>query len=752
MPAMRLRVAAMALCFVTLPALVLLPVWRLGGLGANEDDILYYYPSRFFFHESIRAGVIPQINPLTGLGRPFLADPQSAAWYPSTWLFAVLEPAWAYPASLWLHYSLAAYFMYRLLRSMGLGRGASTFGGAAFAFSGFMLAHRAHFAMQHAAAWTPCVLWRIRRYAETGSGARLAEASLAAAMQALAGHTQIAALTGLGSLVFVAAGARGTAPRRAPFMRTSVRRWATCWLAAAGLFAVQWMPTLAYARICTRTANNYWDFTQNSWSPASAATLVTPMVLGQRSPNHFDQAWWGPSHQCEQFAYAGILPLLLAAMTVRCETRGEPRRRPFVLLGVFALLLSLGKYGPVCPLLYWLPGANLFRVPARGLVLVNLSIAALAAFGLEDLLGRLSVDAVRLRAIARAWLRRAVWIGAGAIAIPAAGVAMAALIAEEPTQTAARVVLNFTRPEWWSPAAMIAASLTVLAGYARFTGREKSAGPAIVMLLIDLSVVGWSLDVPRGATFADLTSPQGAARRLSEGGSTGGRLWTVTDTKGIYGSPLAAAAANTNVLARISSLTDYGPLQPRHYFDRFGFAPWGAKDDPRGLLVETAWTEAMNVNWILLCPPFHSNVPAACTEVARFDGGGILFERTERGRAAWLEGRNEALRIGEQSPDRVVVDLSDLSDDARGSRIVLSQIWLPGWRARADDLELEVERAEDVLMAARLPASGKRPESITWEYNTPGLLPGAALCCATALTLAIVLMANAWRRISTTQR
>ena len=89
MPNRRLWVT---LIFILAPGVLLAPVWLSGGLGAAEDDVLYYFPSRLYFHQTINDGHWPWLNPLTGVGRPFAADPQSAVWYPPTWLFALMHP------------------------------------------------------------------------------------------------------------------------------------------------------------------------------------------------------------------------------------------------------------------------------------------------------------------------------------------------------------------------------------------------------------------------------------------------------------------------------------------------------------------------------------------------------------------------------------------------------------------------------------------------------------------------------------
>jgi hypothetical protein len=174
------------------PGIVLPLVWPLAGLGAGEDDVLYYLPARWFFHDAVQRGEWPWINPFTGLGRPFLADPQSAVFYPFTWMFAWFSPLYAYGAHIWLHHCIAAWGMYRLLRSefravgavdaAGIGDhlrkhpapmgeaasagsvrapnegwsiAAGLLGAIAYAYCGFFLAHRVHLTIHAGAAWAP---------------------------------------------------------------------------------------------------------------------------------------------------------------------------------------------------------------------------------------------------------------------------------------------------------------------------------------------------------------------------------------------------------------------------------------------------------------------------------------------------------------------------------------------------------------------------------------------------------------------
>lgn len=757
MPAMwKLRVAVLV-PVVLLPGLLLAPVWRLGGLGAGEDDILHYFPMRGFFHDALEAGHWPWLNPWTGLGRPFAADPQTAVWYPITWLFAGLPPESAYPLSLWMHYSLALWGMYRLLRSSTLDRRAALFGGIAFAFCGFLLAHRAHYTMQHAAAWTPWVLWRLQRFvSRPANPARdrhalrdLACAALAVALQCLAGHVQIAALTAAGTLVFLLAQAipPAGAPEPAPILRV-FGRWLVAWVCAAGLFAVQWLPTAAYLRLCTRVDRTYWDFVENSWNPAGTVGWLLPMLFGQRTPNFFEQPYWGPSHQVEQFVYAGIVPLLLAVMGLR-GWRGDAGRRPWVILGIFGMLLALGTFGPLCPLLYWLPGSSLFRCPARALLLVNLAVAALAAFTLHDLGPRLSPDVVRRRAWLLQCTGRPIRTTLLLVGVPLLLVLAAAPLVGEPTRAALLAAVRPWSPAVWVPLVLVWTGLTMLA----FAGqRWRKPGWLWLLILhvtVDLGIIGWTIDVPPGArSIADLTRPREPAPWMDAVRASGRRLWVVTgrqdQTPGEYFDPLDKAVANTNMLRRIPALTDYGPLQPRAYVQRFGFQPWGESWKPGELLADTRWMRLCNVAWVLLCDA-HWPAPAGGALWTTTPAGWRLYRCPGAQGAAVFEDAAQpgALRHVVDNPARQRTLVSTWSpepdDDAQQTptdawpRVVLSQLALPGWSAQVNGQNTQVETVDGLLLAVGVPP-GQSAE-VLWTYFPPGLLPGATISIGTALVL-----------------
>lgn len=733
-----------AILAIVLPGVMLAPVWRLGGLGAGEDDLLYYYPARVWLHELARDGVLPYLNPYNGLDRPMLADPQHAVFYPGTWLFLAIAPPLAYPASLWLHFTLAFAGMYRLLRSRKIDRRASIFGAIAFAFCGFMLAHeRTHFTIQHSAAWMPWVFWRLERFALDGGARRLCWAAAICALQCLSGHIQIAALTALGSLVWLLGHANAA-------WLTFTRRWLTTWALAALLAAVQLAPTIAYLLDCTRTERTYLDFVENSWYPQSLVGLALPMLLGQRTPNFFGQSYWGPSHQVEQFVYGGILVLMGAALAVRAGWRADPGRRPWVVLLLAALLTAFGLFGPIAPLLYLVPGASVFRVPARAMLLVNLAAAALAAGVVHDLGAKLNPQRARLRAALRGWCDRPLVPIALLIGIPLACVAASLPFLPETLRAAGWQALRPWNPAIFVAIGVIAVSIFALQSCGQKWRETRRLTFLPIILALDLAIIGWTIDVPYDGRPAGLPLSPSRATLLEPLRGTRARLWTVTKrtaagVPGEYIDPYGKLVANTNLLEHIPALTDYGPLTPKIYDRAMHFKPWGEDENAETKLADDDWMQWYDIGWLLLCEP-HLVPPGGCALAAVSPAGYRLFHYPfSRGRA-YFENASQpgAIRLLEKSPYEFETHVDTWAGDVGGGetnpRLIVSRLALAGWSASWRGGDLPIEPAGGSLLSVRLPRD--RPLVIQWSYTPPGLMLGALLTAVSVVTMTFVWLSS----------
>ncbi|MCB0196790.1 MAG: YfhO family protein, partial [Anaerolineae bacterium] len=147
------------------------------------------------------------------------------------------------------------------------------------------------------------------------------------------------------------------------------------------LAAPQLLPTLELQQLSVRSEEQEFDFlVKNSLPPLMWLNLVVPSAFG----NNVTGFEGGDPFQ-EDFIYIGLIPLLLVPLSF-----SRPLRRDtmfWVLLIIGGAILAMGRYTPLYQyIIQYLPGFALFRIPARWLMVVNLALAVLAGYGLENLL------------------------------------------------------------------------------------------------------------------------------------------------------------------------------------------------------------------------------------------------------------------------------------------------------------------------------------------------------------------------------
>ncbi len=372
-----------------------------------EGDILYYfYPYRDYAAAALRAGRLPLWNPYIFLGAPFLANPQAAVLYPLhwplSWLPVTAQIAW----SAALHTWIVGLGGYALLRGWGQSAWVGLAAGLLLAGSGFFGGLIGHINQMNGAAWLPwalLVLVWADAAAPLGAGwSRRAAAAgwfaLLTALMLLAGHTQTAYinLAGLGlwcvwplipalrSRAWTAAGSR-------------VARRLAVYAVGVGVGALtaapQLLPTLELSSRGLRQGGL-------SYAEASSFSLKPLQLLWSLLPSYglADlSAVFATSGYTEFVAYVGLIGMALAAwVTLRGAWRHGPAGGTGLLLAVTGLFLAAGRWNPVYYLLYMaVPGFDLFRAPARWMMLYTLGMAILAGVGL---------DGLRRRGTAWAWL------------------------------------------------------------------------------------------------------------------------------------------------------------------------------------------------------------------------------------------------------------------------------------------------------------------------------------------------------------
>jgi hypothetical protein len=183
-----------------------------------RDHSDYFQPLRLFTAQHLRVGRIPLWNPYNGSGEPWLANPQTAIFYPPAWLFVILPFSTAYVGYLFLHSLLLGGGAYLLFRRNAAPL-AAVGGAMALMLSGPILSMLDVSNNFTTFAWLPLLMWcalEDRHFA----------AALILAMSFLAGEPLLAAVAALIYTVIV---------RR-------VRTIALTGVIAAALSAVQLIP------------------------------------------------------------------------------------------------------------------------------------------------------------------------------------------------------------------------------------------------------------------------------------------------------------------------------------------------------------------------------------------------------------------------------------------------------------------------------------------------------------------------------
>ncbi|MFQ5613070.1 MAG: YfhO family protein [Anaerolineae bacterium] len=513
---------------ILLAGLVVLFFWKIlltNLILVGVDTFLYFYPYRAYASEALRQGRLPLWNPHLFMGVPFLANSQAGVLYPLNWLFLWLSPPRQVAASMALHTWLAAVGMLAYARrSLRLGWPGALLAAMLFALGGFLGAQVDHPNQLQVSAWLP---WLFLLYDEAVAGRRrwTAVLLLAAliALTLLAGHSQAVfiSLVGVGLygvLRLQVTGFKFQVPGFRRRVSVSNFRWAGKRLisnlqslistlqvlaVAAGLAlllaAAQLLPTLELARQSIRRSGlSYNEATSFSLRPWTAHFTFLP-PFGLDLSVVFGEAF------SEWVAYAGLAGLGLAALGL-LTLAWRREAAVFALLGLAGAVLALGRAtGPLYLVLYkFVPGFNLFRAPARWLLLYAFAVAVLAGLGLDALASRpIEVRAAAGRLVA--WIGQRRWAQA-TLLIAAVALAVVLFLILEPVPAlpglvwlagagwvAALIVLGLRRP---ARAPQVAIVLLVLSGlelfwaaqslrYNRPTAPEaySSLRPAVTQLL-----------------------------------------------------------------------------------------------------------------------------------------------------------------------------------------------------------------------------------------------------------------------------
>jgi hypothetical protein len=409
-------------------ALVLIFFWKLAFTNliiARGDIFYYFYPYRDFAAQAVREGRVALWNPYLFMGAPFMANSQSGFFYPFNLLMSWLETTRAINWMIVLHIFIAASGAYLFARSvLRLSIAAALLAAISFGLGGYLGTQIEHVNQLQGLAWIGWIFlaYEFARIRNSEFGLRnfaWIPLAILIALQLLAGHTQSVFITliGLGcyivwQLIESIYVARPTGWRHYVLPITHyVLPLFLAVLVAIGLSAIQLLPTLELTRNSARSGG----------LPANLAVSFSldPRLLGRALLPDYEGALPAGG---EFTAFFSVAALMLMTIGVTSWRRASAQTRAIAIVAFIGLFFALGGYNPLYYLLLKIPGFDLFRAPARWIVLFAFAGSLLAGVGLDALRERrVSWKSVLIAVAVIVLLLALVWISIGLTPAGASG-------------------------------------------------------------------------------------------------------------------------------------------------------------------------------------------------------------------------------------------------------------------------------------------------------------------------------------------
>ncbi|GMQ77534.1 MAG: hypothetical protein BMS9Abin02_0022 [Anaerolineae bacterium] len=359
---------------------------------ARGDIFLFFFPYWEAASRAVKAGALPNWNDSLFMGAPLLANSQVGFFYPLNWLvWLFFDTPKALTISIVLHIIVAGVGAYLLGRKcLKLGQIGSLIVAVLFSLGGYFTSQVEHINQLQGMAWLPwfCLVqcgWIRKEFSWRKAASPALAFAILLTFQILAGHTQttfitLAALL-LWSITESILNEKGVGDNRisrklriTSFFRRLL--FAMLPLIIGGLIAllissVQLLPTFELISQSTRQGG----------LPASEVLSFSlhPLILTRALLPVFEIPIFSE--------YVAGLPIIALVLAFLAAWYGRGQRGPMIalILMVSGLLLALGAFNPIYHVFARLPVFNLFRAPARWLILYTLGASMLAGIGWQYL-------------------------------------------------------------------------------------------------------------------------------------------------------------------------------------------------------------------------------------------------------------------------------------------------------------------------------------------------------------------------------
>lgn len=728
-------------------ALYFLPVLTQGNsvvLSAPGTDTWgQFFFWRHFAYEHLARGEMPLWNPYIFSGTPFVAGIQSAIFYPLNLIHLVAPTALAINLNIALHCFLASVFTYLYAWYAGCVRWGGLLAGISFAYGApyFLHVFAGHLPHLSTMVWLPLLFLGLELFLKTGELRYAVFTGIVLALQLFAGFPQYLFYSVIAvSLYFLIRWSGGKGLGGTLHLWTGFALFLVTGLL---LTAVQWLPTAEFARNSFRENLSYEWVARFSLPPENLVTLLIPDFFG----NAANLPYWGENYLWEMSVYIGIVPLVLAALTVILDRRGKVFAMS--LIAATAVVLALGEHTPLLKILYTLvPGFDRFRGSAKFVFVFSFATAILAGFGLSRLSDITAGWEMRRRRLGYALLGIAVFMFILAIVGALSDRQVWRSLMESYDAAEVRSVNLPPLTQGFVQAAMAVAFRSLLTSAALLAflgigliafgkaGEAAAYLPAAIVLLAVLDL--WHFGSRYLVRFS--TDEMGMDKDL--------KAFLMTDREPFrIASPLDRIA-NIGIYEGIEDVGGYDTLMVRRYSEFINFAqnlPVNQPNVDARVRAPVPLLDLLNMKYFIVDPSTRVEYPGLkkVFENSRYhvyrndralprsfvvhdirvltDANEILRRMASPGfdptSVAVVEEPIESLPLAtnlqspapkfiERSLNRVVLDATL---NAPGL-LVLAEVFYPGWKCFVDGKENKIYRANYVMRGVVVPAGGHRVE------------------------------------------
>ena len=689
------------------------------AVAGYSDIAITHYPNAVYLREALRTWhTIPLWSPLILSGYPFFANPLAGIWYLPGWLAYLFPLPFGFNLSIAIHLLFGGVGMYKLLRVEGLGYRSALFGALAFEAMPKLFAHygAGHLTLLYAVPWTPWLLLAGRApglYLRFDRWSWRVPAGLVLAFIFLA-DVRWSAYAGLFWLGYVLAtdfSEKTVHGFYAVFRR--LRAMAGQLILAGLVSAPLALPLLEYTRLSSRAEMTAQDIFTFSLPPARLLGLIIPDFGGFQ----------------EYALYPGLVVLLLSGLALVLGVAWSGSRF-WLLAGILSLGYALGEHLPYLVNIGRLPGLNLLRVPSRALFITGIALIVLASHALARLAPEeegLTEDFEKDRRKTRLFL--------------AGAVPFVLILSLAVWGFTGNLPFNFI----WGCLLAIGFWLWFETMAGKRLASRYTYGLLIGLCLMDLAVVDLNAYAPRPASQV-----------LAEGSLAIHALPQTNPQDRIY-SPSYSIPQQTAGLKVLELADGVDPLQLQSYVDfmkRASGIHWDGYSVtlpafPDGKPeVDNAWARPdpnllglLNVRYVVAA--FEQNIPGLILR-AHQDGVWIYENQMVRPRA-WLQP--SAAPTGEDtfpvkaiqwSPNQISVTATTPDGQSESLKLVLSEIYYPGWRVTIDGTPAEIEAEAGLLRSVHVPAG---THTLAFSFRPASLSLGIMLA---VVGMFIVCLSGFW--------